>query len=97
MQVNSKLVSLDTALSSLSKTQDKEVIKWKQILQHNKSSMVMKLLVLKRKNYFFQVFSLTMMANHHVVYLVRDIKPPNNQYCFPQFRPEIFSVLAVEK
>ena len=62
MQVNSKLVSLDTALSSLSKTQDKEVIKWKQILQHNKYSMVMKLLILKR-NFFFFNFQFDMMAS----------------------------------
>ena len=30
-------------------------------------------------------------------YLVHDIKPPNNQSCFPQFFLRFFSVLAFEK
>ena len=32
-----------------------------------------------------------------IKYLVRDIKPPNNQSCFPNFFHKFFSVKAVEK
>ena len=31
------------------------------------------------------------------LYLVHDIKPPNNQFCFPKYFPQFLSVLAVEK
>ena len=30
-------------------------------------------------------------------YLVHGIKPPNHQFCYPQFFHEYFSVLAIEK
>ena len=36
-------------------------------------------------------------ADNFYLYLVRDIKPPNNQSCFPQFFPRIFVSWAVEK